>query len=209
MELMEAVNTGDISAEAMRKMAPILKNDIPESLEYIQSSIARMDMQLSALLKLSRLGRAALTMENLDMNKTIAEVVKSLEYVVQEKEARITVDELPPCKADSAQTNQIFLNLIENASKYLDPKRPGKIQIRGSKQGSDIVYCIEDNGIGIARECQEKIFEIFYRVENSTHPGEGLGLTIVRQSAEKQNGAVWVESEQGIGSRFFVKLPGI
>ena len=54
MELMEAVNTGDISAEAMRKMAPILKNDIPESLEYIQSSIARMDMQLSALLKLSR-----------------------------------------------------------------------------------------------------------------------------------------------------------
>jgi PAS domain S-box-containing protein len=69
MELMEAVNTGDISAEAMRKMAPILKNDIPESLEYIQSSIARMDMQLSALLKLSRLGRAALTMENLDMNK--------------------------------------------------------------------------------------------------------------------------------------------
>jgi len=48
MELMEAVNTGDISAEAMRKMAPILKNDIPESLEYIQSSIARMDMQLSA-----------------------------------------------------------------------------------------------------------------------------------------------------------------
>jgi PAS domain S-box-containing protein len=160
MELMEAVNTGDISAEAMREMAPILKNDIPESLEYIQSSIARMDMQLSALLKLSRLGRAAITMENLDMNKTIAEVVKSLEYVAQEKEAHITVDELPPCKADSAQTNQIFLNLIENALKYLDSKRPGKIQIRGSRQGSDIVYCIEDNGIGIAPECRKKIFEI-------------------------------------------------
>jgi PAS domain S-box-containing protein len=209
MELMESVNTGDISAEAMRKMAPILKNDIPESLEYIQSSIARLDMQLSALLKLSRLGRAAITMENLDMNKTIAEVVKSLEYVVKEKEAYITVDELPPCRADFAQTNQIFLNLIENALKYLDPKRPGKIQIRGSKQGSDIVYCIEDNGIGIAPECRKKIFEIFYRVEQHECLGEGLGLTIVRQSAEKQRGTIWVESELGKGSKFFVKLPGI
>jgi len=55
MDLMESIHTGDISAEVMRRMEPILKNDIPESLEYIQSSIARMDMQLSALLKLSRL----------------------------------------------------------------------------------------------------------------------------------------------------------
>ena len=125
MALMEAINAGDISSEAMRKMGPILKNDIPESLEYIQSSIARMDMQLSALLKLSRLGRAAITIEKLDMDRLVDEVVKSLEFVAKEKGAKINVAELPPCMADAAQTNQIFLNLIGNALKYLDAQTAG------------------------------------------------------------------------------------
>jgi signal transduction histidine kinase len=209
MELMEAIHTGDISAEAMRKIGPILKKDIPESLEYIQSSITQMDMQLSALLKLSRLGRAAINVEQLDMNRTVSEILKTLEFVAKEKGVKIEVEELPPCMADAAQTNQIFLNLIGNALKYLDAKRPGIIQVRGNTQENRVIYCIEDNGVGIARGYQEKIFEIFYRVEQHKCPGEGLGLTIVRQSAEKQNGAVWVESEAGKGSRFFVKLPGI
>ena len=209
MALMEAINTGDISAEAMQRMAPILKKDIPESLEYIKSGIARMDLQLSALLKLSRLGRAAITIENLDMNRLVYEVVDSLEYVTKEKGAQFHLAKLPPCRADSAQTNQIFLNLIENALKYLDAKRLGSIRISGNKLENDVVYCVEDNGVGIQLECQDKIFEIFYRVEQSTCAGEGLGLTIVRQSAERQNGTVWVESEPGTGSRFFVKLPGI
>ena len=209
MELMEAVNTGDISAEAMRRMAPILKNDIPESLDYIQSSITQMDMQLSALLKLSRLGRAAINIEKLDMDRLVDEVVKTLEFVAKEKGAKITVAKLPPCTADAAQTNQIFLNLIGNALKYLDAKRPGVIHIRGIRQETSIIYSVEDNGVGIPPECQDKIFEIFYRVEQNKCSGEGLGLTIVRQSAEKQNGTVWVESEPGKGSKFFVKLPGI
>jgi signal transduction histidine kinase len=119
------------------------------------------------------------------------------------------VAKLPPCVADAAQTNQIFLNLITNALKYLDAKRPGIIQVRGNTQENRVIYCVEDNGVGVPPECQDKIFEIFYRVEQNKCPGEGLGLTIVRQSAEKQNGAVWVESEAGKGSKFFVKLPGI
>jgi len=209
MDLMESIHTGDISAEVMRRMEPILKNDIPESLEYIQSSIARMDMQLSALLKLSRLGRAAINIEKLDMDRLVDEVVKSLEYMAKEKGAQITVAKLPPCVADAAQTNQIFLNLIGNALKYLDAKRPGIIQVRGNTQENRVIYCVEDNGVGVPPECQDKIFEIFYRVEQNKCPGEGLGLTIVRQSAEKQNGAVWVESEAGKGSKFFIKLPGI
>jgi signal transduction histidine kinase len=209
MELMEALRAADISAEALRKIGPIFNKDIPESLEYIQSGISRMDTQLSSLLKLSRLGRAAINPEKLDMNGLVAGVLKSLEYEAHERKAQIRTAELPPCLADTAHTNQIFLNLIGNALKYLDAKRPGLIEIRGDRDGSNVVYCVEDNGVGIAREYQEKIFEIFYRVENNARTGEGLGLTIVRQSAEKQNGAIWVESEPGKGSRFFVKLPGI
>jgi PAS domain S-box-containing protein len=209
IELMQSVGPDNISEEALRKIGPILKKDIPESIEYIELSIAQMDRQLSALLKLSRLGRAGIAMEKLDMNRIVADLVNSLEYIIKEKEARVTVDDLPPCMADPAQTNQIVLNLIENALKYLDEKKPGTIRISATKRESNVIYCVEDNGVGIPPECREKIFEIFYRVEQRKCPGEGLGLTIVRQSAEKQHGTVWVESELGKGSKFFVKLPGI
>jgi PAS domain S-box-containing protein len=207
VDLMEAIRGGDLSDEAKRKIAPIIKKDIPEALEFIQSGINQMDLQLSALLKLSRLGREAITIERLDMNKLVADIVKSFEYMVKETGAHITMAKLPPCMADATPTNQIFLNLIGNALKYLDAKRPGVIHIRGNRQESEIIYCVEDNGIGIAQEYQEKIFEIFYRVERGKYPSEGLGLTIVRQCAEKQGGAAWVESEPGKGSRFFLKLP--
>jgi PAS domain S-box-containing protein len=208
-ELMDAVQTGDLSGRVMQRIGPIFKKDVPESLDYIQSGITQMDKQLTALLKLSRLGRAAITIEKLDINVIVDDVVRSLEFVANERGAKINVAELPPCMADAAQTNQIFLNLIGNALKYLDAKRPGVIHVRGNRQDGYIIYCVEDNGVGISKECREKIFEIFYRVEQNKCPGEGLGLTIVRQSAEKQNGAVWVESEAGKGSKFFVKLPGI
>jgi PAS domain S-box-containing protein len=207
-EITEAIKAENISLATKNKIDPILKKDIPESLSFIQSGITQMDMQLSALLRLSRLGRAAISVEKLDMNTIVREVAKSLEYMVKERGAKIVVSELPFCMADAAQMNQIFLNLIENALKYLDAKRSGVIQISGSSQEREVIYCVEDNGAGIAQEYQEKIFEIFYRVEHGKHLGEGLGLTIVRQCAEKQNGSVWVESEPGKGSRFFVKLPG-
>ena len=208
-ELMEAVQTGDFSGRVMQRIGPIFKKDVPESLCYIQSGITQMDKQLSALLKLSRLGRAATTIEKLDINVIVDDVVRSLEFVANERGAKINVAELPPCMADAAKTNQIFLNLIGNALKYLDAKRPGVIHVCGNRQDGYVIYCVEDNGVGVSKECREKIFEIFYRVEQNKCPGEGLGLTIVRQSAEKQNGAVWVESEPGKGSKFFVKLPGI
>ena len=205
--LTEAVNAGDISPEVLRKIGPILKQDIPESLGFIHSSITQMDIQLAALLKLSRLGRAVLSVETIDMNTAVADIVKSMEYSVKQKGARMELADLPPCLGDASHINQIFLNLIGNAVKYLDAKRPGVISISGGRQENFVVYCVEDNGIGIAEEYREKIFEIFYRVEQCEHSGEGLGLTIVRQSAERQNGAVWVESEPGKGSRFYVKLP--
>jgi signal transduction histidine kinase len=96
---------------------------------------------------------------------------------------------------------------LDNALKYLDDSRPGMIHIYGKIDNGQSIYCVEDNGVGIASEHQNKIFEVFHRLEPDKKSGEGLGLTIVRRILDRHNGKIWVESELGKGSKFFVSLP--
>jgi PAS domain S-box-containing protein len=209
VELIEVIKTVDVPPEKRGNIEQIVTKDIPEALGYIQGGISQIELQLSALLKLSRLGRVAINPQKLAMAEIVADVIKSLEYSMQKKSATIEVSDLPPCMADAVQMNQVFLNLIGNALKFIDKQRPGHIHISGKRRKNEVIYCIEDNGIGIAKEYLDKIFEIFYRVEHQKYPGEGLGLNIVRQCVEKQGGSVRVESEPGKGTRFYLNLPAV
>ncbi len=203
----EIFNSKDVPPGVKKKLVPILDEDIPVAFQYILASSAKMDSLLSGLLRLSRLGRAALNIKQLDMNKLMAEVVASFEFQVKESGARIMVEELPPCHGDETQVNQVFSNLVDNALKFLDADRPGMIRISGKEEGGRVAYCVEDNGIGIADKDRERIFEIFCRLDPDASAGEGLGLTIVRKILNRHGGKVWVESEPGKGSRFLVCLP--
>ena len=197
----------DDSLGEKRKLVSVLKTDIPEFLQYIFKSISKMDSLLSGLLKLSRLGRAALNIEQLDMSRLISNVVGSLEFQIKEKDVTVKVDELPPCRGDEVQINQVFSNLLDNALKFIDTSRAGVIQISGQKKDGQVVYCVEDNGIGISKEFQDVIFEIFYKLDGDASSGEGLGLTIVRKILDRESGKIWLESEPDKGSKFFVSLP--
>ena len=185
----------------------VIEEDINEALQYILVSIKKMDSLLSGLLKLSRLGRAVLTIETLDMTPLISHVVSTFEFQIQQAGVALEIAPLPQCRGDKEQTNQIFSNLLENALKYLDPDRVGRIHIWGREDPERVVYCVEDNGVGISAEHQHKIFDIFHRLDPGQSQGEGLGLSIVRKVLERQDGTVWVESEYGQGARFFVALP--
>lgn len=197
----------DIPVDKKEKIAFIIDKDIPESVKYIDASVVKMDALLSGLLRLSRSGRTELEMEKLDMNRLVSDVLNTLEYQFKEQGARHEAAELPPCSGDDKHINQVFSNLIGNALKYLDPERPGAISISGYKKNGQVVYCVEDNGIGIPPEHLGKIFDIFHQVQRGKG-GEGLGLSIVKKIVERHNGKVWVESEFGKGSKFFVSLPG-
>lgn len=197
----------DNDLENMReKISSIVKNDIPQSEHYISASISKMDSLLSGILQLSHSGRFEPKKEQLDMNRLMNDIRDSFEFNIKKAGAKLEISELPPCTGDADQINQVFSNLLGNALKYLDPERPGIIRVSGYKKNVQSVYCIEDNGIGIAPEYQEKIFEMFHQLKLAE--GEGLGLTIVQRIIERHNGTIKVESESGKGSRFIVVLPG-
>jgi PAS domain S-box-containing protein len=201
--LKDKIKASDMSEE----LHTAFNKDVPESLGFILRSAKKMDSLLSGLLRLSRLGQAAVNIEHLDMNAILTDVTKNMEYQVKDASATVELKSLPACLGDSSQINQIFSNILDNALKYLDKSRPGMIHIYAKIEDNQNIYCVEDNGIGIAPEHQNKIFEIFHRLEPGRKSGEGLGLTIVRRILDRHNGKVWVKSELGKGSKFFVSLP--
>lgn len=198
-----------VSLEALRDSAlPVVRERIPASLGYITTSAAKMDSLISGLLKLSRLGRMPLTPVELDMNKLIASVIVNLTHQATQAHAAVSAGPLPPCAGDEAQISQVFTNLVDNAIKYGRGDRRLEIRITGRIENALAVYCVEDNGPGIARDHQEGVWGLFARLDpQGPVAGEGLGLTVVKRIVQRHCGRVWLESDQGRGSRFFVALP--
>lgn len=192
-----------------KDFSAVLDEDVPRALNFISTSTEKMDSLLSGLLDICRLGTVALNAMPIDMNVMMIEVAASMEYQIKEVGAKLDIKPLPPCRGDVAQINRVFSNLLTNALKFLDESRPGLISIYAKRQDDKIIYCVEDNGIGIAPEQQDKIFEIFYQLEPDRKEGQGIGLTIVRRIIDRHNGAIRVESEVGGGSKFFVTLPNV
>jgi signal transduction histidine kinase len=190
------------------RIEPILRESIPKSLGFITRSIEKMDSLLGGLLRLSRLGRTAVCFETLDMSLLISNIIASVTYQIESAGARVEVaPSLAPCLGDSVQVTQIFSNLLDNALKYRDPDRPLVVRIASEEFDEGVRYFVEDNGIGIPRDQQDNIWEIFYRLNPGDTGGEGLGLTMARRIADRLGGSIWVESEPAVGSSFYVVLP--
>ncbi len=194
-------------ATVKRQLTTTLDQEVPEALEFIQAGVAKMDALLAGFLRFSRLGRLALRIQELDMNWMLADIARTMEFQFKQAGATLHVDKLPTSLGDPTQINQVFTNLLDNALKYLDGSRPGRIAVTGWRDEGRCGYKVQDNGIGIALEHQGKIFEVFHRLDPSATEGEGLGLAIAQRILERQNGQIWVESTPGVGSIFFVSLP--
>lgn len=201
-----AATTGSTVPKADLKLA--LEEDIPESLGFIQAGVMKIDSLLAGLLRFSRLGRAALTPGQLNMNQMIRQIAQAMEFQLKQAGVQLEIGDLPECHGDATQINQVFSNLLDNAVKYLDLSRPGHIKVTGRREDGHAIYAVEDNGIGIDPAHQAKAFEIFHRLVPSHGTGEGLGLTIAQRILERHDGKIWVESRAGAGSVFFVRLPG-
>jgi signal transduction histidine kinase len=208
-EVLKAADAGapDLVTPAMRE---VLEEEIPEALGFIRSSTERMDRLINAILRLSREGRRALAPERLDMEAVIGGLAASLRHQLDAAGAEIRIEgSLPELVVDRMAVEQIFGNLLDNAVKYLDPARPGRIILRGHGAGRLAVFEVEDNGRGIHPRDHARVFELFRRAGAQDRPGEGIGLAHVRALARRLGGNVELESVPGHGSRFRVTLPRV
>lgn len=199
-------------AETKRKVDPAViaavREDMPEAVGFIRASTEKMDRLINAILKLSREGRRHLTPESLDMGAIARGIADSVRHQTEEADAEIEIQPLPNLESDRLSIEQIFGNVIDNAVKYLDPARPGRIMVSGERLSTGgVVYRIADNGRGVSERDHERIFELFRRSGRQDRPGEGLGLAFVRNSVRRLGGEITLESELGKGSTFILKFP--
>jgi signal transduction histidine kinase len=119
----------------------------------------------------------------------------------------VSVSPLPSALGDVTAIGQVFSNLIDNSLKYLAPGRDGRIEVGGKLVAGMAHYSVRDNGSGIPRSAQRRLFQVFQRFHPELAAGEGMGLAIVKRSVERQGGKIWFESEEGNGTTFYVSLP--
>ena len=183
-----------------------LNSDFKESVEFIEISAEKISKLISGLLKVSRLSRTITTFSEVNINNLISNILSTFEFKIKTEEIHIEVGDLPNCFGDELMLDQLFSNLIGNAIKFARPKQLPKIKISGTIANEQIIFCIEDNGIGFSTEYLDKIFLLFHRLDNKTE-GEGLGLAIVKKIIDKHNGNVWAESTPNKGSKFYISIP--
>jgi signal transduction histidine kinase/DNA-binding response OmpR family regulator len=191
---------------------PHLDDEARSYIADARGASARLTGLVNDLLDLSRLesGKITLQCEPTDLEALTRGVLDDVATLLRDKGHQVTVDATPGPRVsvDPQLIRQVLLNLVSNAIKYTPAG--GRIAIRLSREPETVCWSVEDNGIGIPRASQARLFEKFYRADNAVSietEGTGLGLCLARLIVERSGGLLTCESEGGHGSRFLVRLP--
>ncbi|MGA1992467.1 MAG: PAS domain-containing sensor histidine kinase [Bryobacteraceae bacterium] len=190
-----------------RAAARAFDEAVPEALSFIESSVARMDHLIGALLRLSRVGYREFHMEELDAGELLAETLRTLAHQIESRKVELKIGPLPGITSDRTAIEQVFGNLLDNALKYLDPRRPGQIEVSAQETAEGVVFQVRDNGRGIAEEDMDKVFAPFRRAGPQDVPGEGMGLAYVQALLHRLGGTIECHSQPGVGTTFRFILP--
>lgn len=178
-------------------------------LNYIEESSDRMRSLIEALLDYGRLGKNA-EQVSVDMNSIIASVQNDLHDRIEKSEAIITSDNLPIVNGFIVELRLLLQNLISNAIKYTAKDTTPKVHISAVQNQNHWQFAVTDNGIGIPKSQQEKIFLLFQRLHaRDQYGGIGIGLAHCKKIMDMHHGQLWVESEPGKGSTFYFTLSKI
>jgi light-regulated signal transduction histidine kinase (bacteriophytochrome) len=175
-------------------------------MNYITSGANRMQHLIRDLLRFSRVGTSERPFKRFDLNSVFDQLLQDLSLKIDEKEAKIKIDNLPAIIADRTQIIQLWQNLLGNALKFCGEDTP-VIHIKAEEKENEWLFSIKDNGIGIQKEYADKIFVIFQRLhEREKYEGTGIGLALCKKIVERHNGRIWFDSEPGEGSTFYFTI---
>jgi len=192
----------------------LLTEDMQHDIDVIWSQLDRMSRLIEGILNLERLqSRTRRKTEQVDLGLLAQSVVSHLQDLAQARQIKLelTVSEpLPLIVGDPQELREAVSNLVDNAIKY--SSHNSRIWVDACAENGDVLLKVRDTGFGIPKEAQQRVFERFYRAEQSGTEqigGTGMGLSLVKAIIESHKGRIWLESEQNVGSTFFVSLPGM
>lgn len=187
---------------------PLLNDDARQYLDRIARAANRLDRLIQDVLTYSRVARSSVRLGPVDLNKLVHEIVQQYP-AFQQPNAEIQIaGVLPGVIGHEALLTQCISNLLGNAVKFVPTGRRPRVRIYSGEPNGLARICFEDNGIGIAPENCQRIFNMFERVHrDNEYEGTGIGLSIVKKTLERMGGEVEVESQVGRGSRFWIRLP--
>ncbi|MCX8206722.1 MAG: PAS domain S-box protein [Methanothrix sp.] len=175
----------------------ILKGDaelIRSDLQMIGKAVEKMDLLLQDTLELSRIGRVANQFEYAPLGQLVHEALEQTTRVIADRGVEVHVPpDMPVVHVDRMRMVEVFVNLIENSVKYMGDEPHPRIDIGYRKEGSETVFFVRDNGIGIDPSQRDKVFELFYKIDPKSE-GTGVGLAIVKRIIEVHGGRIWIES---------------
>jgi light-regulated signal transduction histidine kinase (bacteriophytochrome) len=190
-----------------------LDKDADEFIDFAVDGATRMKHLIDDLLLYSRVGRRDKPFTPINSTDSVRAAVANLEVAIGEAHALITCDPLPMVFADFGQLTQVFQNLIGNALKFRGDQ-DARIHVSArclseSNDPSQWEFSVQDNGIGIEQQFDERVFVIFQRLHTrEQYPGNGMGLAITKKIIERHGGRIWLESKPAAGTTFFFTLRG-
>lgn len=175
--------------------------------DVIVQGVKRTRALLDGLLEYSRIGSREVPSHPIASGEILSGVLEDLSTEIEALEARIEVGVLPPVVIDPTQLRQLFQNLLTNALKFRSDEPP-HVRISAEEDGPMWRFAVQDNGIGIAPEHQQRVFGMFQRLHTREGPpGDGLGLALCQKIVTRCGGRIWIESEPPGGSTFWFTLP--
>jgi light-regulated signal transduction histidine kinase (bacteriophytochrome) len=208
-DLKEPLRNISIYSELLElRYGPVLNGEGHAHLEVIRSGAKRMELLLQDLLSYIQVAGASDggPVELTNANIVFGKVLSNLDAAIRETEAVVTSDSLPCVRISDVHLQQLLQNLIGNALKYRSERKP-RVHLSAQAGETHWLLSVKDNGIGIAKQYAERIFGIFKRLHGTErYAGNGIGLAICQRIVERYGGRIWVESEPGIGSTFFLTL---
>jgi len=177
-------------------------------IQTIRGGSQRMAALIDDLLTFSRLSRQALNRQTVDMTMLARRAAAEVLENQPEPKPAVSIPDLPPVPGDPALLRQVWTNLIGNAVKYSAKSSTPEVLVRAEKEGRQVRYEIQDNGVGFDMKYADKLFGVFQRLHSmDEYPGTGVGLAIVQRIIARHKGAVTAKGERGKGATFGFTLP--